>query len=31
MGYNDKKVKDKRIELEMHDRISQALTRIGKS
>ena len=30
-GYNDKKAKDKRIELEIHDRISLVLTRIGKS
>ncbi len=31
MGYNDKKVKDKRIELEIHDRISLNLTKLRKS
>ena len=31
MGYNDKKVKDNKIELEIHDRISLILTRIRKS
>ena len=31
MGYNDKKAKDKRIELEIHDRISLNLTKLRKS
>ncbi len=31
MGYNDKKVKDNKIELEIHDRISLILTRIRRS
>ena len=30
-GYNDKKVKDNKIELEIHDRISLVLTRIRRS
>jgi hypothetical protein len=31
MGYNDKKVKDNKIELEIHDRISLNLTKLRKS